>query len=385
MGLFTKNDNTHSSESATTSIAPAIQDVATAASIAASATTQKITLDRLVNLAIEKEASDVHFGQDSKIALRVRGKILFIENVEPLTKDEVNAMVQKMIPTEDEQKRLDKIRELDFSYTHKNGVTFRVNAFYQQNKLAVVMHMIPKHVPSMDELGIPDELMKLLAIRQGLILVCGTAGSGKSTSIQAMLKYVNENFIRHILTIESPIEYVFESKKSIFTQREIGKDTLTMAGALESASRQDANIVMITEIASVEVLEHVFNLVETGHLVIASLSAKDSTLAIERLMSLIPSNHQSTGLARLSDSLVAILSQDLVPRSDQLGQVAIYEFLINDASIANLIKQGQLNQIRGTIHTSSQEGMITLESYARQLQEQGVIDESVASEFRTSG
>ena len=289
--------------------------------------TPKITLDQLVNLCIEKEASDVHFREGGRVALRVGGKVIFVENVDVLSKEDTEAMVDKMIPSEKEKKRLESEREIDFSYTHTNGVNFRVNAFYQRGKLAGVMRMISKHVPTLEELGIPETVKNFLNLREGLILVCGAAGSGKSTTIQSMLRHVNENFVKHVLTIENPIEYVFEDQKSIFTQREVGKDTLNMMNALKSAVREDANIVMVSEINNHESLDQVLNLVETGHLVISSMLTRDATQTLERMVSFYPQNLREAAQDRLASDLVAVLVQDLVERQDQPGLVAVFELM----------------------------------------------------------
>ena len=344
-------------------------------------TVPKITLDQLVNLCIEKEASDVHFREGGRVALRVGGKIIFVENVDVLSKEDTEAMVDKMIPSEKEKKRLESEREIDFSYTHTNGVNFRVNAFYQRGKLAGVMRMISKHVPTLEELGIPETVKNFLNLREGLILVCGAAGSGKSTTIQSMLRHVNENFVKHVLTIENPIEYVFEDQKSIFTQREVGKDTLNMMNALKSAVREDANIVMVSEINNHESLDQVLNLVETGHLVISSMLTRDATQTLERMVSFYPQNLREAAQDRLASDLVAVLVQDLVERQDQPGLVAVFELMFMNQSIRNIIKRGNFVQLRTAIQSAAGEGMITMDTYAYQLAEKGIISQEQVNEF----
>lgn len=351
---------------------------------AAPALTQA-TLDQILNLAVEQEASDVHLGTGSKIALRAGGKILFIENVDPLSQEQMTEILNQLLPNTEERKRLERLRELDFSYTHSNGVSFRVNAFYQRDQLAAILHMSSKYVPGMDDLGIPQEVKNLLTVREGLLLVCGPAGSGKSTSIQAMLEYINENFVKHIITIENPIEHVFENKRSIFTQREVGKDTLSLGNALQAAVRQDANVIMINEITSPEVMNRALELVETGHLVIASLTTKNSVQALERIIGFFPPAEQTLLRHRLAESLLAILSQDLVQRKDRVGLTAIYEFMLMTRGARDIVRRGQFNQIRTLIESSPQEGMITMDAYAYQLAEQGVIDSETAKEFSSEG
>jgi len=341
----------------------------------------KITLDQLVNLCIEKEASDVHFREGGRVALRVGGKIVFVENIDVLSKEETEAMLNDMMPNAEEKKRLERDREIDFSYTHTNGVNFRVNAFYQRGKLAGVMRMISKHVPTLEELGIPEGMKSFLDLREGLILITGAAGSGKSTTTQAILRYINENFVKHILTIENPIEYVFEDKKSMFTQRELGKDTLSMVNALKSAVREDANIVMISEITDYKSLDQVLNLVETGHLVISTMLTRDATQTIERMLSFYPQDLRKEAQERISTDLVAVMAQDLAERQDQEGLVAVFELMFMNQSIKNIIRRGQLVQLRTAIQSSSEEGMITMDAYAYQLAEQGVISQDQVNEF----
>jgi twitching motility protein PilT len=340
-----------------------------------------ISLDQLVNLCVEKDASDVHFREGGRVALRVKGKIIFIENIESLTKEDAEAMVSVMLPNEEERKLLDEKREFDFSYTHTNGVNFRVNVFYQRGKLAGVMRMISKNIPKMEELGVPEVIKNLLNLREGLILVCGAAGSGKSTTIQSMLQHVNETFVKHVLTIENPVEYVFEGQKSMFTQREMGRDTESLTNALSSAIREDANVVMISEINSAETLDRVLDLVETGHLVISSMLTRDATKTLERIMSYYPQNLREEAQERLATDLVAIMAQDLVERQDQEGLVAVFELMLMNGSIKNIIRRGNLVQLRTAIQSSADQGMITMDAYAYQLAQQGAISQEQVNQF----
>jgi len=341
----------------------------------------RITLDQLVNLCIEKEASDVHFREGGRAALRVGGKMIFIENINILTKREVELMINSILTNEEEKKRFENFREIDFSYTHSNGVNFRVNLFYQKDKLAGVMRMISKHIPSMEELGIPEIIKDILANREGLILVCGTAGSGKSTSIQSMIQYINNNFVKHIVTVENPIEYVYEDKKSMVTQREVGKDTLTFDNALRSAIREDANIVMVSEINNYEIMDDVLDLVETGHLVIATMLTKDASQTVERMVSFYPPDMRKMAQDRIASDLVAVVAQDLVQRKDQTGQIALFELMFMNQSISQIIKRGNFVQLRSAIQSGAEEGMITMDSYASELARHNLISQEIASEY----
>jgi twitching motility protein PilT len=342
---------------------------------------RRITLSQLVNLCIEKEASDIHFREGGKLALRVGGKIVFIENIDKLSRDEAKGMMEELIPDPEERRRFNTLREIDFSYAHANGVNFRVNLFTQKGKLAGVMRMISKHVPTLEELGVPETVKKFLNLREGLIVVSGPAGSGKSTTIQSMLRYINENFVKHVLTIENPIEYVFEDNKSMFTQRELGKDTLTMSSALHSALREDANIVVVSEIINQEALDSILKLVETGHLVIASMLTRDATQTLERMVSFYPPDLQKLAKDRLASSLEAVVSQDLVQRIDQPGLIAVFEVMSMTPSIHNIIRRGNFVQLRTAIQAANEVGMITLDNYAYHLAERGIISQADLNEY----
>lgn len=340
-----------------------------------------ITLDQLVNLGIEKGASDIHFREGGRVALRVGGKIIFIENVNVLSKEDTEAMVNEMMPNEDDKERLETDRGVDFAFTSSTGVNFRVNVFYQQGKLAGVMRMISKHVSTLEELGVPEVMKNFLGVREGLILVVGTAGSGKSTTVQSMLGHINDNYVRHILTIENPIEHVFEGNQSMFTQREIGKDTLGVDVALESAVREDANIVMVDEIRDFETFDKVLDLVETGHLVIASMLTRDVPQTIERMINMYPQDLRLQAQERVATNLTAVLAQDLVERQDQPGLVAVFELMFMNDNMRQIIKRGNFVQIRTGIQSAMQEGMITMDNYAMQLAERGMISQEQVNEF----
>jgi len=340
-----------------------------------------ITLDQLITIAIEQDASDIHFGEGSRIALRVGGKFVFVENVEKLSKSEMDAMVKEMLPGEVEQRRLETAREMDFSYIHSTGVSFRVNVYYSRGKLTASMRMISKHLPKMKELGIPEIMKKFMTLRQGLILVTGTTGAGKSTSIQAMLDYVNDTFVYHVITIENPIEHVFKENKSIFSQRELGKDTLTFSNAIHSATREDPNIIMISEINDRETMDAVLNLVEKGHLVIASIPTKNVLQTIEHIIAMYSAEEQQILQDRLAENLAVIMSQDLLDRIDQPGRVAVYEILIANKGVKNIIKHGSLSQLRTAMESGTQEGMITMDTYAYHLAENGVISQEDLQQY----
>lgn len=347
----------------------------------APAPSTSITLDQLVSLAIEQEASDIHFTEGGRVALRVHGKFVFIENITELAKADAEKMIQQMLVDETEAKRLETVREVDFSYIHSTGVSFRVNAFYTRGRLSASMRMISKHLPSMEELGIPEVMKQFLGLREGLILVTGTNGSGKSTSIQAMLENVNQNEVKHIITIENPIEHIFKEEKSIFSQRELGKDTMSFSNAIHSATREDPNIVMVSEIVDKDAFDAVLSLVEMGHLVIASMSTRNVMQTIEHIISMYPHQEQEIMQDRFAENLAVIMSQDLLDRIDQSGRVALFEILIANNGVKNIIKRGSLAQLRTAMESEGAQGMVTMDNYAIHLAERGIIAKEAVNRY----
>jgi len=338
-----------------------------------SETSSGITLDHLVDIAIEQDASDIHFAEGSRIALRVGGKFVFIENVNRLSKADAELIVKTLLPNEPEWKRFQTLREMDFSFVHSSGVSFRANVYYSRGKLTGSMRMISKHLPTMDDLGIPPIMKSFLSLREGLVLVAGTTGSGKSTSIQAMLEYVNENFVYHVVTIENPIEHIFKEDKSIFSQREMGKDTLTFINAMHSAAREDPNIIMISEIPDKMTMDAVLNLVEMGHLVVVAMPTKNALQTIEHILAMYPHGDHEIARGRLAEALSVIMAQDLLDRIDQPGRIAIFEILIGSKAVKYAIRHDTLSQLRTTMESSVQDGMMTMDAYAYQLAEHGII------------
>jgi len=342
---------------------------------------QSVTLDQLINIALEQDASGIHFSQEGRVALRVEGRFVFVENVDQLSAQVVEEMVNQMLSDEVQLKRLKTVRELDFSYTHSNGVNFRVNAFYARGNLSVVMRLTSRHVPRMEELGLPEVTKSLLNLSEGLILVTGSAGSGKSTTIQSMLEFLNQNFSHHIITIENPIEYLFKSQKSIISQRELGKDTLSFVNAIQSSSREDPNVVMVSEIRDKETLNAMISLVEMGHLVIGAIPTKNTRQTIDQILSLYSPDEHAVMLDRLADALSAILSQDLIDRADQTGRIAIFELLIGTKGVKNIVRHNMLNQLRTAMESGSAMGMVTMDAYAMQLVERGYISQESAGPY----
>ena len=242
-------------------------------------------------------------------------------------------------------------------------------------KIGLALRRIPENIKNLVELGIPKSISKVLQAKQGLFLVTGPTGSGKSTTMASMLDAINEFRSEHILTIEDPIEYLFKNKKSIISQREVGRDTHSFAHAIRSAMREDADIIMIGEIRDAETMEIAMSLAETGHFVISTLHTSGSVQTISRMIQFFPTEIEEQIRTRIADSLVGVLSQRLVPRTDGTGRIAIREIMFATTAIRNLIHRGELTQMPNAIETSTEDGMITMRKYADTLRDRGIIEE----------
>ncbi len=340
----------------------------------------KFDLNKLLDLAIEKKASDVHLGADSKIALRIFGEIHFVESFNLLNEAEAEQLIFGMLKGKEEVEKLQRDREFDFSHRHTDGTNFRCNAFFRHGKIALVMRQVDKILPAFDEIGLPAMARKLIQNKQGLILVCGPTGSGKSTTLRVMLEEINETRVEHIITIEDPIEFTFTNKKCIFSQRELNYDTLSFEAALRVALREDPDIVTIGEMRDRETITAALNLCETGHLVFSTLHTNSGPQTINRLMQAFSLDQRDAMLARLADSLLGILSQRLIPKKGG-GRVAIFELMLATSAIRNAIRKGDTPQLENTITTSSESGMVSIHQSAEQLIEQGIVEQKDVQSF----
>ncbi|MFH1375617.1 MAG: PilT/PilU family type 4a pilus ATPase [Patescibacteria group bacterium] len=337
-------------------------------------------LAQLLDLAIKKKASDVHFGANSKTALRIFGEIRFVESIDRLSEEQAEQVIFGMLKGQEEIEKLQHDREFDFSHTHSDATTFRCNAFYRRGQISIVMRQIAKSVPTLDEIGLPPAVHELIKNDQGLILVCGPTGSGKSTTLCSMMEEVNETRVKHVITIEDPIEYVFTNRKCVFSQRELHYDTHSFDAALRVSLREDPDIVMVGEMRDRETITAALNLCETGHLVLSTLHTNSGPQTINRLMQAFPLDQRDAVLARVADSLLAILSQRLVPKKGG-GRVAIFELMLATGAVRNAIRKGDTPQLENTIATSAESGMVDMKQSAEQLIKQGIVDQKDVEGF----
>ncbi len=336
-------------------------------------------INELFTIAINEKASDLHLVVGLPPVLRINGELKYIDGKKALTGKEMEQMISSMI---DEQKkeRFDASRELDFGYEF-DGFRFRVNLHYEKNNIGLVARVISDKIPELDELGMPKIIYNLLDLKQGLILLTGPTGCGKSTSLAAMVEHINKNKFLNIITLEDPIEYLFASKKSIVVQRQLGTDMLSFAEGLKHALRQDPNVIMVGEMRDMETIATTITLAETGHLVLATLHTYSAAQTIDRIIDIFPPHQQGQVRMQLSMTLASVISQRLLPRADGAGRIAAREILLNTSAVSNLIRENKVAQIKTTIETSSKEGMISLDQDLQRLFKEKAITKEMAQSY----
>ncbi|MDY0322523.1 MAG: type IV pilus twitching motility protein PilT [Candidatus Carbobacillus sp.] len=318
-------------------------------------------MHELMNLfeeAVRISASDVHLAVGEAPAFRIDGR-LHRQNMTVITDNMMHMFIMETL-SESDIKMLNEWGSIDFAYELPPHAVFRVNLYRQGGKLALAARRIPKHVPTLLELGLPDVLDQLTFTHAGLILVTGPTGSGKSTTLAAMIEAINLREARHIVTLEDPIEYVYEPKHSIIHQREIGRDVRDFASGLRAALRQDPDVILVGEMRDLETIRTAITAAETGHLVLSTLHTQDATSTIDRVIDVFPAEQQAQIRSQLAGTLKAVIAQRLLPKR-QGGRVAIVEILINTPAVANLIRQEKTHQIHNVMQTSRQLGMQTFE------------------------
>ncbi|MBI5368376.1 MAG: type IV pilus twitching motility protein PilT [Planctomycetes bacterium] len=321
--------------------------------------------------AAARVASDIIITAGSPPILRVNGDLISA-NSPPLTLEDTKSMVYSLLRAEQIAK-FERERELDFSFYVENFQRFRGNAFFQRSCVGAAFRLIPNTIPALRELGLPPVLEEFALQPQGLILVTGPTGHGKSTTQAALLDLVNTRRRAHIVTIEDPIEYLHKNKKCVVEQREVGDDTLDFAGALRHVLRQNPDVILVGEMRDLESISAALTASETGHLVIATLHTNDAIQAIDRLLDVFPPHQQNQVRTQLSMCLLAILAQRLVPTVRGAGRAVATEILRNNAAVAHLIRDGKTHQIYTILETHAREGMYTLDHSLKELFLKGVI------------
>jgi len=338
-----------------------------------------VRIELLLEEVVKKKASDLHIQVGLKPMLRVDGALVPASIGNPLDEEGVEALIFSIL--DDDQKQiLLKDKEFDFSFAFGDLGRFRVNAFHERGNLAAALRYINNDIPSVEQLGLPPIVNKFSEYPRGLVLVTGPTGSGKSTSIASLIKKINLEQSRHIITIEDPIEYTHISNKSIVVQREVHYDTYSFSAALRSALREDPDVVLLGEMRDLETIASAITIAETGHLVFATLHTNSASQSIDRMIDVFPPHQQSQIRAQLSNILMAICSQRLIPVIGG-GRIAAAEILIATPAVRNIIREGKSHQLEAVIQTGAEFGMQSMDKTLVSLIKNGTISFEQAREF----
>jgi len=330
----------------------------------------------LMTVAIEKDASDLHLNPGRPPVVRLDGGLQALED-EPLDDASTEALCRE-ICSEAQWRDVVENGTCDFGLAHETGNRFRVSVMRQRGRYSAVLRLIPSELLSFEEIGLPQSCVDILKRPRGLVLVTGPTGSGKTTTLASMIDWINEQQRRHIITIEDPIEYYHGHKKGLVTQREIGDDVPDFPEAMRRVLRQDPDVILLGEMRDLETISAAITAAETGHLVFGTLHTTGSARTVDRIIDAFPAHQQEQIRAQLSVSIVAVISQMLLPRADGKGRIAAFEVMLMTPAIANLIRKNETHKIPSTIQTSRRFGMITLDDFLLDLVKQGSVTREAA-------
>ena len=338
------------------------------------------SIDELFKVMIEQGASDLHITSGAPPFLRLDGNMIPM-NFKNLSNQEVQGLIFEIL-NEKQKKNFIEKWELDFGYAAPNGMgRFRCNVFMQRKGLGGVFRTIPEKIKTPQELNLPQGIMDMIDVDKGLVLVTGPTGSGKSTTLSALIHHINLHKETHIITIEDPIEFVHNNIKSLINQREVGAHTKSFANALKSALREDPDILLVGELRDLETISLALTAAETGHLVFATLHTNSTAKTIDRIIDVFPGDQQQQIRTMLAESLRGVVAQTLFPKADGAGRIAAYEIMRNTRAISNLIREGKVHQINSAIQTSAKNGMILFDKYIDDLVKKGKVSKADAASF----
>lgn len=334
----------------------------------------------MIRFAVENNASDIHMSSNNVPAYRVNGVVTYFEGFDTLDDETVLGYIAQVLPSDGLADFL-STGDYDCSYALEGCARFRVNAFRQRHGSSLVMRIIKENPPEMSDLNLPESLGKILLLQEGLVLVTGPTGSGKSTTLAAIINEINKVKNLHIITLEDPVEYMHTPNHCIINQREMGEDSASYSSALKSALREDPDVILMGEIRDLESMEIALRAAETGHLVFSTLHTESAAKTIDRLIDMYPVARQKQALSQLSTTLKAVVSQRLLPRCDVKGRIGMFEIMFVNSAIANLIRENKIPQIEQTIELNQGAGMITRKMSIDNLLAQGVISPETAYEY----
>jgi twitching motility protein PilT len=332
---------------------------------------------------VNRRASDLHLSASAPPTIRVRGRLTRLEGYPTLTSTDTREIVYSIL-SGDQRQRLETHWQLDFAYSIPGHARFRVNAYYQRGAVGAAFRLIPFELSSIDALGLPPAVHDFTRKPRGFVLVTGPTGSGKSTSLAAMIDEINSTREEHILTIEDPIEFLHAHKKCLVNQRELGSDAQSFSEALKAALRQDPDVILVGEMRDLETISTALTAAETGHLVFATLHTQDTAQTIDRIIDVFPPSQQGQVRVQLSVALQGIVTQQLLPTADGSGRVAACEVLVPNPAVRNLIREGKTHQIYSVLQTGSAQGMQTMDAALVSLVRSGRISQQLAEDRSSS-
>ncbi|MCL5103038.1 MAG: type IV pilus twitching motility protein PilT [Armatimonadetes bacterium] len=340
-------------------------------------------VNQLLELTCKMDGSDLHLKADNHPLIRVYGELEARKQFPVLTAEDTRAAAYAIM-NEAQQKRFEKELEMDLAYEIPGLARFRTNIMQQRSVIGVVMRVIPSKVQTMDEINLPPVCRYFCERPRGMVLVTGPTGSGKSTTLAAMVDHINVNRVEHIMTVEDPVEFVHECKNSLINQRELGTDTLSFNNALKYVLRQDPDVILVGEMRDLETIHLAITAAETGHLVFATLHTPDAVQTIDRVVDVFPTYQQSQVRQQLANNLVGVVSQNLLRRADGKGRIAAFETLVNTPAVRNLIRESKTFQITSIVQTGAKQGMMTLDQYLAALVKKGLVDRKEAMAIATN-
>src|SRR5215210_5060845 len=335
------------------------------------------SIDDLLERMVARSASDLHLTVGAEPTVRVMGQLERMEEFGRLTPEDTQRLLYRMMSTE-QQKHLEIKRQLDMSHSIPGLARFRVNIYFQRESLGAAFRMIPTELKTLEQLGVPKALEELSDKPRGLVLVTGPTGSGKSTTLAAVIDKINQERQDHIMTIEDPIEFLHRHKRCIVNQREIGPDATSFAEALRGALRQDPDVILLGEMRDLETIATALTAAETGHLVFATLHTQDAPSTVDRLIDVFPAAQQEQIRVQIASTIQGVVTQTLVPTLDGSARVAACEILLPDDAVRNLIRQAKVEQIYSVMQTGTSKGMQTLEQALAELVSRGIVSQDMA-------
>jgi len=335
-----------------------------------------VHIDELLEIVVENNSSDLHIASGLPPIMRVDGELKAMRYT-PMTPEVSQRMIYDVL-TDDQIQRFETDLELDCSYQLRKVARFRVNVFKDRGTIASALRLIPTKIPTVQQLGLPAVVEKLARRPRGLLLVTGPTGSGKSTTLASMINQINTERAEHIITIEDPIEYLHTHKKCIINQREVGQDTHQFQNALRASLREDPDALLVGEMRDLETIKLAITCAETGHLVMGTLHTNSAAESVDRIIDVFPADEQEQIRVQLSNNLIAVLSQQLLPRAGQPGRVAAIEVMVANSAIRNLIRENKAHQMTSMIQTGAADGMQTMDQALRDLVQQSLVTYEVA-------